>query len=527
MVLKPLNNEGPNSTPMKTQSSLRAAHRVPISCMFLCNFEVKKGNVLVWARYSDGFEKNVNLEDIEFKSMPSGVHEVIDDVINFVIPKGDKEEADGYYNGVAYFKQNGQELSEGVNQIDRSRVKMYALGVVVDFDGMQYARDQDWKADEFSSANEYVDDLEQLLCQWFNCGTLEEFDIFEQFFKDNSNGKAVGFPSPVLDRLTAAAYTGQELLSSDAPQAKPHMLEYLLYWLRKLGPLLFPLWRSCLLNERILILNPPSGSFEKCNALCYCLSMISLFPQASKICGSKGHYVTPLYTLGVCDIDRMSKEISQINSQNRKPNGYIACTSDEILLSKPELYDKIIRLPSEVEDSYFMDVPKLYDNQEQLIRATPHDFYSLQILYKELFGEELSVTEKKNFLKMVEPLTWSQYIIDGFYWWVTAGYLKPSYYEEPNSIPAGPVGESELALILRTLQYFHGRSTVLYQKLKEVFESKENCGNDETVQLPSADLVALDLDSFSTQDHKFIEEIAHKWFNRALQVTGDLYGSAC
>ncbi|CAR30946.1 hypothetical protein ZYGR_0P02500 [Zygosaccharomyces rouxii] len=527
MASKSFSSERSNSPLERAQSSLRSAHRVPISCMFLCNFEVKKGNVLVWARHSDGFEKKVNLEDIEFKSMPSGVHEVIDDVINFVIPKGEKEGEDGHYNGVAYFKQNGQELSKGVGQIDRSRVKMYALGVVVDFDSTQYARNQDWKADEFSSANEYVDDLEQLLCQWFNRGTLENFDIFDQFFETYNSGKTVDSLSPVLDRLAAAAYTGQELLSSDAPQAKPHMLEYLLYWLRKLGPLIFPLWRSCLLNERILILNPPSGSFEKCNALCYCLSVISLFPQTSKFNKSEGHYVTPLYTLGVCDIDRMSKEVSRANSENRKPNGYIACTSDEILLSKPELYDKVMKIPGEVEESYFVDIPKLYDNQEQLIRATPHDLHSVQVLYKELFGEELSVTERQNFLKMIEPLSWSQYIIDGFYWWVTAGYLKPSYHEETNSIPAGPIGESELALILGALEYFHGRTMALFQKLKEIFESKEVCGSDEVVQLPSAELVAMDLDSFSAQDHKFIEEIAHKWFHRTLEVTGDLYGAAC
>lgn len=511
----------------RVQSSLRSEHRIPISCMFLCNFEVKKGNVLVWARHSDGFENKVNLENIEFKALPSGVHEVMDDVINFVIPKSDKDGKDEHYNGVAYFKQNGQELSEGVSQIDRSRVKMYALGVVVDFNVSQYAKKYDWKTDEFSSANEYVDDLELLLNQWFDRGDLENFNTFEQFFKSHGGGKTVDFPSPVLDRLAASAYTGQELLESDAPQAKPHMLEYLLYWLRKLGPLLFTLWKSCLLNERILILNPPGGSFEKCNALCYCLSVISLFPKSLQMTGRGSHYVKPLYTVGICDVDKMSDEVSKASSQNRKTNGYVACTSDEILLSKPELYDKVLRIPSEVEDSYHVDIPNLFDNEGQLIKATPHDLYSLQALYKELFGENLSTTEREKFLKMVEPLTWSQYIIDGFYWWVTAGYLKPPYHEETNSIPAGPIGESELALLLGSVEYFHGRTVSLFQKLKGIFESKEACGSDEVVDLPSADLVDMDLDSFSTQDHKFTEDIAHNWFNRTLKVTGDLYGSAC
>lgn len=233
----------------------------------------------------------------------------------------------------------------------------------------------------------------------------------------------------------------------------------------------------------------------------------------------------PLYTVGVCDIDKMSAQILRTTTHKKK--GFIACTSDEILLSKPELFDKVLKIPAEKEDEENIGIPKLYDNSEGTILATPHDLHCLQALFKELFGEELSATEKRNFFQMVEPVTWSQYIIDGIYWWVSAGTMKPSYYEETSSIPAGPIGESELALILGVVEYFHGRSVSLYQKLKEIFESKEVCGSDEIVYLPSAKLVEMELDSFSTQDHKFIQEMARIWFRRNLQVTGDLYGSVC
>lgn len=512
----------------KIHSSLKSSHRSPISCMFLCNFEVKKGNVLVWSCHSDAFEKKVDLEDIEFKSLPSGVHEVMDDVINFVIPKEDTE-GNEHYNGVAYFKQNGKELMEGVKHIERSKVKMYALGVVVDFDSFRGSISKedrpDWKADEFSSANEYVDDLETLLSKWLDQGALDNFEMFEQFFKTYGTGDMIETPSPVLNRLASAASTSQKLLGGELTQAKPHMLEYMLYWLRRLGPLIFPLWKSCLMKERLLILNPAGGSFEVCNALCYCLTIICLLPKRLHVNKRDSQCMKPLYTVGVCDIDKMSAQILRTTTHKKK--GFIACTSDEILLSKPELFDKVLKIPAEKEDEENIGIPKLYDNSEGTILATPHDLHCLQALFKELFGEELSATEKRNFFQMVEPVTWSQYIIDGIYWWVSAGTMKPSYYEETSSIPAGPIGESELALILGVVEYFHGRSVSLYQKLKEIFESKEVCGSDEIVYLPSAKLVEMELDSFSTQDHKFIQEMARIWFRRNLQVTGDLYGSVC
>lgn len=514
----------------KVQSSLRSAHRSPINCMFLCNFEMKKGNVLVWSCHSDTFENKVNLEDIEFKTLPSGVHEVMDDVINFVIPKGDAE-GNEHYNGVAYFRQNGQELTEGVRHIERSKVKMYALGVVVDFDSFQNGINKDerldWKADEFSSANEYVDDLETLLSKWLENGALENFEPFERFFKTYGSGDMLESQSPVLTRLASAASTSQQLLGTELTQAKPHMLEYTLFWLRRLGPLIFPLWKSCLLNERLLILNPAGGSFEVCNALCYCLTIICLLPKGLGLNRNDYNCVRPLYTVGICDIDKMSAQVLQATSHKKKATGFIACTSDEILLSKPELFDKVLKIPAERENDAEVSVARLYSNSGEIIQATPHDLHCSHALFKELFGEELSLTEEKRFLQMVEPVTWSQYIIDGFYWWATAGTIKPSYYEETSGIPAGPVGESELALILGAVEYFHSRTLFLFQKLKELFETKEVCGSDDVINLPSASLVAMNLDSFSAQDHRFVEKMARLWFRRNLQVTGDLYGSVC
>lgn len=98
--------------------------------MFLSHFEMKRGNIVVWSKKWSDTNCDVNLQDIELKSLPSGIHEVADDVINFVVSKY-KGGGEDYYYGVAYFQQNGHTMAENSKNLDRSKVKMYSLGVVV------------------------------------------------------------------------------------------------------------------------------------------------------------------------------------------------------------------------------------------------------------------------------------------------------------------------------------------------------------------------------------------------------------
>lgn len=53
----------------------------PISALFLIDFDVKAGYTIVWKQASSGIE----LEGlVEYKSLPSGLHTVKDDLIYFV-----------------------------------------------------------------------------------------------------------------------------------------------------------------------------------------------------------------------------------------------------------------------------------------------------------------------------------------------------------------------------------------------------------------------------------------------------------
>ncbi|QLQ80177.1 hypothetical protein HG537_0D01780 [Torulaspora globosa] len=494
--------------------------KIPISCMFLSNFEMKKGNITVWSRKWSEKDCQIDLENVEFKALPSGIHEVSDDVINFVLPR--EATTDEYYQGVAYYQQNGQEMAEKSEQLDRNSVKMYALGVIVDpkykKSGVSNGSFDEWKSRQFTTANDYVDDLQDLLTRWLARKQYDNFTLFEEYFDCNSLANDSG-------------ELARDIVSNDAnlvsePARRPQMLEYLPFWIRKLGPLVFPLWKSCLLGERILILNPQGGSFELCNALNYCLSIISLIPRALQVNRHEEYeyFVKPLFTIGISDIDSMISDTRQVQT-NVKVSGFIACTSDEIITTKIELYDKVLKVSKEATSQDQDDVA-IYSNTGLQVKATPHDFESLRLFYENFLYEELSSTAKVRCLSMVEPKTWTQCLIDGFYRWSTAGYVKPSYQERVHYTSTSSE-DNEVEMISSIVGYFHDRTSILLNKLKAIIEASEHQGSDEIVSIHPMALGDMDLDCFSMQDRDFVIALSWRLFQKEVRITEDYYEAIC
>lgn len=86
----------------------------PISALFLIDFDVKAGYTIAWKRAVSGLE----LEGVvEYKSLPSGLHSVKDDLIYFVHDAG--------HAGVSAFINVPCEEEEARN------ARMLAVGVLV------------------------------------------------------------------------------------------------------------------------------------------------------------------------------------------------------------------------------------------------------------------------------------------------------------------------------------------------------------------------------------------------------------
>jgi hypothetical protein len=86
----------------------------PIDALFLIDFDVKKGYTIVWKRTSDGVEVDGR---VEYKSLPSGLHTVTDDLIYFV--------HDGAHAGLSAF------VNMPCDEEDARNARMIAVGVLV------------------------------------------------------------------------------------------------------------------------------------------------------------------------------------------------------------------------------------------------------------------------------------------------------------------------------------------------------------------------------------------------------------
>lgn len=86
----------------------------PISALFLIDFDVKAGYTIVWKQAAPGVE----LEGlVEYKSLPSGLHTVPDDLIYFV--------HDGAHAGLSAF------INTPCDEEEARHARMIAVGVLV------------------------------------------------------------------------------------------------------------------------------------------------------------------------------------------------------------------------------------------------------------------------------------------------------------------------------------------------------------------------------------------------------------
>ncbi|EJS42885.1 YKL047W [Saccharomyces arboricola H-6] len=486
---------------------LNSNHERPgIACIFLSKFDVKKGNIIVWSKSTSN--TTLDLNNIEFKSLPAGIHEQIDDVVNFVVPKrfgdGGAVKSAVYDYGIAYFEQNSFDIIRSDNQIDRSKVQMFSLGIIIDVQSVSSDSKKQFYREIYHAygANKYASYLKELLGQWISKNDLDNFEIFENFFEENKKEHIADNSIKILEHSS---------------EERRHLVKYLPYWTRKLGPLMFPLWKASLLQRRILILVPQGESFELCNSLAYCVFVLSMLSKDLIGNHVNDEYIEPIFTVSTSDIPFLETF--------KEGSGYIATTSEEILLYKPELYDIVVKLPSGLimEESPEKDVEIITANGEQN-KATPVDLETYEKVILSELREDVPTSEKNRLHKVTEPISWLQFLIDGFYLLSTAGYLVAPYhmiknFMIPKRLSSPEHSDSEIQIAENLIRYFHLRTSSLYNMLKDVIQRKENIDSEQPIIITASFLTELNLDRFSMQDHQFIKDIAYKWFERSIDIS--------
>ncbi|KAK4106723.1 hypothetical protein N658DRAFT_439458 [Parathielavia hyrcaniae] len=321
----------------------------PISALFLIDFDVKAGYTIVWKQAVPGLELEGN---VEYKSLPSGLHTVSEDLIYFV--------HDGGHAGLSAF------VNTPTDEEETRHARMIAVGVLVPLSHGRLGRA--WR---------HAEGLKNIAAML--AADRTQTQLLDEYWDKNGLGEATA-PQPLKDtplespllsirasRSGPARAHARNRSASDgtALVAPGHWLSpfhpawSLTALLDTFGPLIFPIQRAALLRKRILI-SCHAPVHEICNFV-YDISVLSNIPLS--MCdvidpSAPVQRLRPLFCVGVHDISylvkhqaalkrgRQARDRDDPSTPDDDPSaGWVACTTDSILAMKENLWDMLITMP--------------------------------------------------------------------------------------------------------------------------------------------------------------------------------------
>ena len=358
-------------------------------------------------------------------------------------------------------------------------------------------------------------------------------------------------------------FSAEEGIPSDHPALSvPQLLD-------TFGPLIFPLYRTALLRKRILLLGSPPVQ-RSCNFV-YMLSILSSIPQSlSEIVQPDTEAllrIQTLFNVGIHDIPYLS--------QHKRKSRWLACTTDDILGEKRDLYDILITLPpSSPAGTGRRRWPDIRTSDGVPLKATQRDLRKYRLLCSELdhlhsvrgryrdspdiANDEhgstplmrASTTTLLNEVRhsepaegeVVEPVSWTAMAYNGFMWWASAGEMEAWENEEVRTdrqlfddLPemesllqhTGADEERHAAATTATIvtAYFHRLTAQVIQPLADIVEyaddETEEGIAESVIEISSDDIRAMGLDAWSAADKEFVKSAMELYFGREAMVAED------
>ncbi|KAF4587941.1 Lipid Metabolism-Associated Protein [Pleurotus pulmonarius] len=286
--------------------------------VFHASFHPTKGNVIDWCiKASD----ELNLENLEFSALPSGLHLVDEDVVYF--------DKDGQ-QGVCVFRRRK------TSEHGQRGFRLSSLGVLL----AKSDRPRPWRHTA-ALKNLITIIYSKLEFSGILEPTEEDWEPAKQFFEERKVKRA--------DLGGAGVWDGwsHDLYSLD-PSLNPTL--HLTHLLRILGPSSLTLYKHVLGRRRILILTlpPVEAACVLCRVaadLCFEEQVDYTSPQPGssrddlprRLKGKSREGISVLGMVTLNDLDRLVQE-------GQTGRGWIACTTDAIYLEKPSCYDLLINL---------------------------------------------------------------------------------------------------------------------------------------------------------------------------------------
>ena len=225
------------------------------------------------------------------------------------------------------------------------------------------------------------------------------------------------------------------------------------------GPLLFPLYKAALLRKRILLMHQAPVELA-CNFV-YNISILSNIPSSVADLIPLEPLPTrlqPLFSVGVHDIDELSGKGHSREDMTDPGFGWIACSTDDVLAIKTDIYDILVNIPPEHTNQAKQKIwPQIKTAAGQELKASQRDlrrYRTLRHSIEQHFPNDTSVfrpssqskdpadldhdtdhetealiphidsfddTSSTNEDHLTEPTSWSALAYNSFMWWASAG----------------------------------------------------------------------------------------------------------
>ncbi|KAF2161401.1 hypothetical protein M409DRAFT_28135 [Zasmidium cellare ATCC 36951] len=528
----------------------------PVSAVFLVVFDQKVGYTIAWKRNLP----EIDLDGVEYKSLPSGLHAVKEDLIYFI---------HGAHAGVSVFVQDAADAKH-------RNANFAAVGALVPLSYGQLGRSWIHAAELRRLARDVVK----------NTSDTRALELFwkehraDQAFRRSSLSPAATRDAPnagLESRKRKRALSDATLADFNAEGTWPpdHPALHVPAILDMFGPLLFPLHRAVLSRKRVLLLGSPSVQ-DNANTV-YIASVLSSIPRGlgeSLPPESEPLFRSvPLFSVGIHDIPSLSSRDDS--------TGWVACTTDDILGEKKYLYDLLVQLPAS-QPAATKIWPKLKTSDGKILKASQRDLRRWTLLRRELrrlrrqmvgtysddsASAEIDESDERPLLRRnkssselydntglqerdeaeaTEPSTWTSLAYKGFMWWASAGEASAWENDEtkadeellfdmpdvgglfPEAATSGKTdAEREMeysrAAATMLVAYFRRVTEVVLRTMSAIVEeaddeTEEGIQEDE-IQINGEDVRAMGLDSWSEADKGFVADMVKVWFDRDAVVT--------
>ncbi|KAL4747709.1 hypothetical protein BDW72DRAFT_182074 [Aspergillus terricola var. indicus] len=513
-----------------------AADALPgIAALFVIHFDVKAGYTVTWKRTIPGVEVE---GAVEYKSLPSGLHNVSEDLVYFVHEQ---------YAGISAF------INQPADESERN-AKMFSIGVLVPLSSGRLGKS--WR---------HAPKLKELAQRYsehaFDTNRLSEYwETHELSANETSAAPDSPLDSPLSLRMRAhsdrpdtlqrhRAISDAIVLETSRPALTPfHPASSLPDFLDAFGPLLFPLYRAALLRKRVLFMAEAPVQIP-CNYV-YDLSLLASLPNSLLPLLPSDRLLSlrprALFNVGVYDIPFLSSFVRG-SADSEHDSTWIACSTDSVLSMKPELFDVLVILPpshsknvaSRAYPTISVSSPSVDKKPPQRteLKATQRDvrrYIALRKGLRRVFKDECIRSDSDaddssdaastfSSSPIVEPLSWTRLAYTSFIWWASAGEKRDGLSEDEeeeheveqdarllasvDNFPSPPSGSirqpnmqqeqtptqpPEIALIA----YFRQLTTQIFVTLSDVIARQDDhSGND-----PEPDDTILNEDEVETTE---------------------------